>query len=423
MSKQPWALILGASSGFGEATALELARAGMNIFGVHLDRREKLPHVAEILEKIRALGREVHFFNCNAADDEKRKDTVTQMTALMSDPPGTLRVLLHSLAFGALKPLAGAQEVATRHQIELTADIMGHSLVFWVQECLWAGLLDRGSRIFAMTSSGGTKAIPNYGPVSAAKAILESHIRQLAVELAPAGITANAILAGVRKADGDRKDAQSAQAAHYGRGRGALHRRVEPSGHLLAHRQYAPGGWRGEHCRMSAMVENGLPCLDLLDATPGILRSLMCELSEEDARWKPAPDRFSVAEVLAHLSHSEGHCYRARVDRFLNEDRPVFEPDDAQMHLDRYRDADAEDAFDHFEDQRETNVEFLRDLPESAGKRVALHKEAGEITLAQMLHEWAMHDLGHIRQVAELVRARKHQAAAGPLGSSYNLKP
>ena len=45
MSKQPWALILGASSGFGEATALELARAGMNIFGVHLDRREKLPHV------------------------------------------------------------------------------------------------------------------------------------------------------------------------------------------------------------------------------------------------------------------------------------------------------------------------------------------------------------------------------------------
>ena len=58
MSKQPWALILGASSGFGEATALELARAGMNIFGVHLDRRDKLPHVAEIQEKIRAIGRE-----------------------------------------------------------------------------------------------------------------------------------------------------------------------------------------------------------------------------------------------------------------------------------------------------------------------------------------------------------------------------
>ncbi len=48
-----------------------------------------------------------------------------------------------------------------------------------------------------MTSAGGTRVIPNYGPVSAAKAILEAHTRQLALELAPAGITANAILAGV----------------------------------------------------------------------------------------------------------------------------------------------------------------------------------------------------------------------------------
>jgi enoyl-[acyl-carrier protein] reductase III len=197
MNKQPWALILGASSGFGEATALELARAGMNIFGVHLDRREKMPHVTEIQTKIQAMGREVQFFNINAADDGRRKECVEQIAARLVEGGGTLRVLLHSLAFGALKPLAGAQEVAARHQIELTADVMGHSLVYWVQECLWAGLLDKGARIFAMTSSGGTRVIPNYGPVSAAKAILESHIRQLAMELAPAGITANAILAGV----------------------------------------------------------------------------------------------------------------------------------------------------------------------------------------------------------------------------------
>ena len=197
MTKQPWALILGASSGFGEATAIELARAGMNIFGVHMDRRDKLPHVADVQERIRAAGRECEFFNINAADEEKRKECVEQIRRRVADSSGTLRVLLHSLAWGSLKPLAGAEIVANKKQIESTADIMGHSLVYWVQECLLAGLFDKGARIFAMTSSGGTRAIPEYGPVSAAKAILEAHIRQLALELAPAGITANAILAGV----------------------------------------------------------------------------------------------------------------------------------------------------------------------------------------------------------------------------------
>jgi enoyl-[acyl-carrier protein] reductase III len=72
-------------------------------------------------------------------------------------------------------------------------------LVYWVQvqDCLRAVLFERGGRFFAVTSSGSTRAIPNYGPVSAAKAIQDAHIRQLPLELAPAGITTNAILAGV----------------------------------------------------------------------------------------------------------------------------------------------------------------------------------------------------------------------------------
>jgi DinB superfamily len=171
------------------------------------------------------------------------------------------------------------------------------------------------------------------------------------------------------------------------------------------------------------MRENGLPCLDLLEATPTILRGLMAELDEDDVRWKPAPDRFSVGEVLAHLCHSEGYCYRARLDRFLSETNPEFESDDAQFHLELYAQADPEDSFDHFEEQRETNIEFLRELTAEDGARTAIHKKVGTITLSQMLHEWTLHDLGHIRQVAELVRARKYLAGAGPLGSFYNLKP
>jgi hypothetical protein len=166
-----------------------------------------------------------------------------------------------------------------------------------------------------------------------------------------------------------------------------------------------------------------LPCIEMLAATPGILRALLCEVSDQDARWKPGPDRFSIAEVLAHLSHSEGHCYRLRLDRFMAEDRPELEPDEASFFLDLYRNADPEAALGTFEDQRIANVKRLRTLTDETGSRVALHRTAGEITLANMLHEWALHDLGHVRQVAELVRARKYLAGAGPLGDDYQLKP
>ena len=167
-----------------------------------------------------------------------------------------------------------------------------------------------------------------------------------------------------------------------------------------------------------------LPCLDLLAATPHILRGLTSGLTEDDLRWKPATDRFSIGEVLAHLSHSEGHCYRTRVEQFVSEERPELEPDEASFYLELYRNADPEDAFDHFAKQRESNVEYLRGLPASAARRVAYHKgTATEITLENMLHEWAMHDLGHIRQIAELVRARKHWEGAGPLNADYKLQP
>src|ERR1035438_195296 len=116
--------------------------------------------------------------------------------------------------------------------------------------------------------------------------------------------------------------------------------RAVPSGDVLDDGQYDSRGRRREHCRMNSMDDNGLPCLDLLEATPTILRGLMGELSHADVRWKPAPGRFSVGEVLAHLSHAEGHCYRARLDRFLSEENAEFESDDAHHHLELYRNMD-----------------------------------------------------------------------------------
>ena len=87
----------------------------------------------------------------------------------------------------------------------MTLDVMAHSLVYWVQELHGRGLLGEGSRVFAMTSSGGTRVMPFYGAVSAAKAALESHVRQLALELGAAGVAVNAIRAGVTDTPASRK--------------------------------------------------------------------------------------------------------------------------------------------------------------------------------------------------------------------------
>lgn len=190
-----WAVILGASSGFGAAISRELAAAGLNICGVHLDRRSTLPLAEAVAADVQAAGSEALFFNVNASDPEKRREVVDAL----KERGAKVRVLVHSLAFGTLRPYIDedpAKEL-TQKQMDMTLDVMAHSLVYWAQDLFHAGVFDQDARIFAMTSEGSTRVWAGYGAVSAAKAALESHIRQLAVELAPYGINSNSIQAGV----------------------------------------------------------------------------------------------------------------------------------------------------------------------------------------------------------------------------------
>src|SRR2546426_11475862 len=94
MKASKWALILGASSGFGEGAARALAQAGYDIVGVHLDRKAGLEHVAEIRRDIEQLGRQKQDFNINAADEEKSNEGLTQLAQQKINRA----VLLHSLA-------------------------------------------------------------------------------------------------------------------------------------------------------------------------------------------------------------------------------------------------------------------------------------------------------------------------------------
>ena len=208
---------------------------------MHLDRKSTQPNAERVVADIKALGRQAHFFNVNAADEEKRAEVAAEMERILRErnEMGQVRVMLHSLAFGTLKLFVAdpMKEAVSKAQMDMTLDVMAHSLVYWAQELVGRGLMGRGGRIYAMTSAGGARVLPYYGPVSAAKAALESNIRQLAAELAPHGITANSHpgrrhrhararrrFPTTRNSRPRRRERNPQRPPHHDGGRGARHR-------------------------------------------------------------------------------------------------------------------------------------------------------------------------------------------------------
>lgn len=203
-----WALILGASSGFGAAAARAFADEGTSIIGVHLDRSATMPDVNKLIDDIKAKGVEAKFFNVNAADTEKRQTVLDEVkNNIFKAGEDTIKCMMHSLAFGTLKPYIGEkpEDDLTQKQLEMTIDVMGNSIVYWARDMVRRDLMAPGGRIFGMTSTGGHRVIYGYGAVSAAKAVLESHCRQLGMELAKFGITASPVQAGVTETPAMRK--------------------------------------------------------------------------------------------------------------------------------------------------------------------------------------------------------------------------
>ena len=156
------------------------------------------------------------------------------------------------------------------------------------------------------------------------------------------------------------------------------------------------------------------PAISLMEKTPQLLETLLGDLPEELLHWKPAPDRWSISEVLAHLAALE-QVYAERTLRIVSEDPhalPKYDQADAAARGE-YSRGSAGENLAHFTRTRRSTLALLTGLPPSAGARTGVHSELGSITLAQMLHEWANHDLGHLRQMAELYRAHAFHPHSG----------
>ena len=161
--------------------------------------------------------------------------------------------------------------------------------------------------------------------------------------------------------------------------------------------------------------------ISLLEKTPAILEILLRDLPQDLLEWKPATDRWSIVEVLAHMNVIDG-LYKQRAKLIMLEHSPNLpkfvphsEGDAGQKSTARH--------LEQFVTLRRAFVVYLHSIPNAAGSRAGQHYEMGTITLSQMLHELANHDLGHLRQIAELYRAYSFHPHAGPFQRYSNPKP
>ncbi|ALM07019.1 short-chain dehydrogenase [Sediminicola sp. YIK13] len=195
--KNEWALILGGSSGLGLATAKKLARHGFNILVVHRDRRIDFQIIEEEFKSITLNNIELKSYHIDATNPERRMATIKEIYGDL-EPNGRIKVLVHSIAKGNLKPMhSDVQNTLNNQDFHLTMDAMAISLYDWTKALIAAKLFAEDARIISFTSEGNSKAWENYAAVSAAKAALEAITRNMALEFAPMGIKANCVQAGM----------------------------------------------------------------------------------------------------------------------------------------------------------------------------------------------------------------------------------
>ena len=163
------------------------------------------------------------------------------------------------------------------------------------------------------------------------------------------------------------------------------------------------------------------PPVSLLEKTPAILETLLRDVSADVLDWKPAAERWSITEVLAHLLMIE-QLYGERAKRIVVDQNPTLvkfvAPDESEIPK-----KTARQYLEDFVALRRAHYFFWHGISSSAGARTGIHPEMGPITLLQLLNELANHDLGHLRQIAELYRAKAFYPHAGPFQKYSNPKP
>lgn len=197
-----WAVILGGSSGFGLAAVEKLSSNGMNIAVLYREPSAQARKATEIFTRLAVENSvTISSYNLNVLDAASRQNFITEFAT--PDKAGKVKLLLHSVARGNLKPLVADKDsdetpsLLTTEDIQMTTYAMSNSLLDWTRDLLNANLFNEDARIIGLTSEGAFKHWDAYAAVGIAKASLQSLITYMAVEFAPYGIKTNLIQAGI----------------------------------------------------------------------------------------------------------------------------------------------------------------------------------------------------------------------------------
>jgi len=138
----------------------------------------------------------------------------------------------------------------------------------------------------------------------------------------------------------------------------------------------------------------------VLQTTPARWNTLTKNIPVELLMRKPAPSEWSALECLLHLADMERNVFPARVKAILaGENFPAFFPDDQGAQLSP--DTSPVDLAAEFEALRVESLKVLETVTEADLERTATHAELGVVSLANLLNEWAGHDLMHLVQAEQ----------------------
>lgn len=150
----------------------------------------------------------------------------------------------------------------------------------------------------------------------------------------------------------------------------------------------------------------------ILATTPARWQSLTLALAEDDLARPPRPGEWSATHCLSHLVDTERFVFPVRARAFLaGQPFPAFDPDAQGTLLNPASSARTLAA--EFATLRAGSLESLERLREEDLDRVATHPELGAVTLGELLHEWAGHDLMHTVQ-GERALMQPFIAGCGP---------